>query len=185
MNFLQVRNSADGTARRVVHFTNFNTPVEANYPAWDFSLTAAGQRLDVLQALALVNARAIFRGAAHYKGKDFGGGIVFASDEPINEIEAKMRRYLSDLGAVQIREVDNLVLSAMNEGALVNVRMGWAESQNYQRALSGTEQYAQLLIKAGRAGTQALNYAVLRHAATEIVKQSTAQLIDLRTYIGA
>lgn len=76
--FTRTRNDIYGNPRYIVHFLNLLTDKESN----DYSLSIMEKKM-----IAVNRSRSI--GGKVYKGKDYGGGIVFQSynlDKTLEEI---------------------------------------------------------------------------------------------------
>jgi hypothetical protein len=79
-NLTRVNNDVNGNPRYVTHFLNLITDKDKEQIEIDFALTLQQnpfKRINLLYDLAVSKARNL--GGKKYKGKDFGGGIVFQS----------------------------------------------------------------------------------------------------------
>jgi len=81
-NFTRVNNDVNGNPRFVTHFYNLLSVAEQKYidgeMSWD--------RINRLYSFAVEKAKKI--GGKKYRGKDFGGGVVFQSYNLNFEIDA-------------------------------------------------------------------------------------------------
>ena len=76
----RVNNDVNGNPRYTTHFLNLITDKDKEQLEIDFSLTLQQnpfKRINLLYDLAVSKARKL--GGKKYRGKDFGGGIVFQS----------------------------------------------------------------------------------------------------------
>jgi len=79
-NLTRVNNDVNGNPRYVTHFLNLITDKDEEQIKIDFALTLQQnpfKRTSLLYDLAISKARNL--GGKKYRGKDFGGGIVFQS----------------------------------------------------------------------------------------------------------
>ena len=79
-NLTRVNNDVNGNPRYVTHFLNLITDKDKEQIEIDFALTLQQnpfKRITLLYDLAISKARNL--GGKKYRGKDFGGGIVFQS----------------------------------------------------------------------------------------------------------
>ena len=79
-NLTRVNNDINGNPRYVLHFLQLITDKDEEQVKEDFKLTLQQnpfKRISLLYDLAVSKARKI--GGKKYRGKDFGGGIVFQS----------------------------------------------------------------------------------------------------------
>ena len=80
INFTRVNNDVNGNPRYVCHFLDIVTDKDEAQVKEDFRLTLQQnplKRISLLYAFAVDKAKKI--GGKRYRGKDFGGGIVFQS----------------------------------------------------------------------------------------------------------
>jgi hypothetical protein len=98
INFKRVNNDVNGNPRYVCHFLELLTDEDEQQIKEDFRLTLQQnpfKKIGLLYDLAVNKARKI--GGKKYRGKDFGGGIVFQSyniydtEKQINEVKTAVK----------------------------------------------------------------------------------------------
>lgn len=101
----RINNDVNGNPRFVVHYLAFNTPEEIN----SSFLTWANQKY----AIAAMRTKCI--GARAYRGRDFGGGVVFQSYQSNIETDVKKAFENFDRGTTADKAQREIHLTVMND----------------------------------------------------------------------
>ena len=169
MEFHRARNDANGSPRFILWFGELTTEVES---ASRLLLTG---RMHELKC----RLRGVFPGATVYRGRDFGGGLVFSSYLGHSQMQEKVEKHLSDINRQQEHAIENLVLTVDNDGQTYQERLSIGRLNDFEAMKHIVRQCAYRQIREGCDNPRIDDEAVILTAAKQLLANIREHLEQL------